>query len=124
MKSILGESTRRPDITFYKSGLINFSTTITQLLGLNDGCVIDLLHDKQGELYLYVRTRCCGDFRCKGKVYSGKKGTRSYRIHSVKLSRYVLDHCGIENEKASFVVGAPKITDFGLALPINTKLIL
>ena len=52
MESLLGHSTRRSDVTFYRSGRIDITARIAKLIGLRAGDVIDIGYEK-GEYYLY-----------------------------------------------------------------------
>lgn len=56
MKSLLGNRTRRADITFYKSGRIDITSRIAKQIGLRDGDVIDIGYEN-GEYFLYCAAK-------------------------------------------------------------------
>jgi hypothetical protein len=95
MESILGNSTRRPDITFYRNGRIDITSRITKLMNLREGDVIDIGIEK-GEFILYC-LRKAEDVkgRHEAQCYSSHKGrrhpSRNLRAYSKRLAARILD---------------------------------
>ena len=89
MKSILSNS-RKHDISFSASGLIEISARIARKLSLSSGDVIDIAY-QYGELYLYVKFRA-GTYtgRHIGRVWATSNGKGTFRTSSKKLANAVL----------------------------------
>jgi bifunctional DNA-binding transcriptional regulator/antitoxin component of YhaV-PrlF toxin-antitoxin module len=90
MDKIIG-NTRRPDITFYKSGRIDITARVAKLLDINEGDVIDIATDGM-EYYLMVeRSGKNVVGRHEGRCYKTYGGNcRNMRAYSVRLARAVL----------------------------------
>lgn len=94
MESLLGNRTRRPDITFYRNGRIDITARITKILGLRAGDVIDIAYDS-GEFYLY-RLRKADDVvgRHEAQCCSSHKGrlhpSRNLRAYSKRICDAIL----------------------------------
>ena len=56
MQSLLGNSSRKPDISFYRSGRIDITSKLSKRLDLEAGDVIDIGFDGM-EYYLYVMAK-------------------------------------------------------------------
>lgn len=117
MSTILG-NTRRPDVTFYRSGRIDITSRVAKILNLGDGDVVNI--DKQnGEWLLFVKLRnsfVIGTH--EARCYASKKGSRNYRAYSKRLCDAVLVECG-ETEKARLAMGeAIEFKHYGLAIPL------
>lgn len=56
MQSLLGNSSRKPDISFYRSGRIDITSQLSKRLGLEAGDVIGVCFDGM-EYYLYVMAK-------------------------------------------------------------------
>lgn len=113
MQSILGETSRRPDISFYASGRIDITAHVARILELREGDVIDIVIDNNGEYLLFVRQRA-GDFpgRFEAQVHATSKSSkrcRNFRCHSVRLCKAMLQASG-----CSFVARLP----VGVASPV------
>lgn len=122
MKSLLG-NTRKGDITFCKSGLINISANVSKSLSLTNGDVIDIMVDDNEEYLLYVKHRSPLGRHC-GMVYSSKSGSNHFRASSVKLCRLMLAMCGVDN-RVTLSVGEPaRSNNYGIIIPIITKNII
>lgn len=99
MESILGNRTRRADITFYRNGKIDITSRLTKLLDLGDGDVIDIAFDS-GEFYIY-RMRKAEDLvgRHEAQCHATHKGKRSpsksLRAYSKKISEAILKASGV-----------------------------
>lgn len=97
MTSLLGNNSRRPDISFHTNGTIDITARVAKMLNLADGDVIDVALD-DGEYYLYVRWR--GKFisgNYEAQVHPTKRGSHNFRAHSAKLCRNVLRYSGVDN---------------------------
>lgn len=118
MESIIGDSTRRHDIVFYRTGRIDILSSITKALGIKEGDVIDISVD-EGEYYLYVRAKSENVIgRHEAKCFSTKKSikgqSRHLRAHSKTLTNAILSKYpdGIKYARipaGSIVEEAPKI---------------
>ena len=123
MAGILG-NTRRPDVTFYRSGRIDITSRVAKLLDLHDGDVVDI--DKHsGEWLLFVRHRNdkligAHEARC----YASKKNSRNYRAYSKRLCDAVLTEVGV-TEIARLAAGeSVDFSYYGVAVPLITCQIL
>lgn len=122
MDSIIGNS-RRPDLTFYRSGRIDITSHVARAIGLQDGDVIDI--GRQGkEFYLYVRIKkekAIG--KHLGQCHSSKPNSHNFRTYSKAICHSLLgDTYG---ERLCLSVGHPEdIEGIGIAIPIITRQIL
>ena len=96
MRSVLG-STRRPDITFHRSGKIDITARVSNAIGIMEGDVIDIAEDR-GEYYLYIRVKAQDavgrhEARCRATKKS-KQGGRNFRAYSRQLCAFVLSQSG------------------------------
>lgn len=122
MQSILG-NTRKADITFHRGGRINISARVSKSLGLAHGDVVDIM-EGTGETYLYVKHRAPVVGKHEGMVFRSNKNGHHCVASSIKLSRYILQRCGI-GDKVRLCCGNPvTLAHYGTALPIITKYIL
>lgn len=122
MKSIL-TNTRKPDIAFHKSGLIEITARVAKILKVSQGDVIDILSDDE-EMYLFVKHRNPIG-RNAAAVYQSNKRGAHYRAWSVKLSDAILKECKVDND-VRLAVGEPlyNFEDIDIVLPIITRRIL
>ena len=122
MKSILGNS-RKPDIVFKKSGIIEITAHLAKLLNMNQGDAIDLLSD-DGEIYIFVKHRNPIG-RYPAMVYRSNKHGNHFRTWSTRLSSEILNICGV-SDIARLAVGEPiyNFQDIDIALPLITRRIL
>lgn len=98
---LLGDQTRKADVTFYKSGRIDITSGVSKLLNLKRGDVIDVAGDGR-EWYLYVRHRnCCG--RHEAQCYPSNRGGHNFRAYSKRLCTQVLKMSG--GSRARVVAG-------------------
>ncbi len=94
MESLLGNRTRRADITFHSNGKIDITSRLTKMLGLCDGDVIDIAFDR-GEYYIY-RMREAKDLvgrheaQCHGTHRGRLHPTRSLRAYSKRICTAIL----------------------------------
>jgi len=120
IKSI-SANTRKPDLTFYKSGRIDISASVSKALALKKGDVIDIASDGI-EYYLYVKYRAGSVIgRHYGHCFPshpGKTQSNNMRAHSVALTDAILriHHADV----VSLPVGSPADIPAlgGVALPI------
>jgi hypothetical protein len=92
MLTSLTHNTRRPDISFYRSGRIDITARVAKSLGLQDGDVIDVACEG-GEYYLYIRYKgkeLTGSHR--GQCHATNSGNvcNNFRAYSKQLCRIVL----------------------------------
>lgn len=98
MESILGNRTRRADITFYRDGKIDITSRLTKMLDLGEGDVIDIAFDS-GEYYLY-RMRRSEDLvgRHEAQCHCTHRGrlhpSRNLRAHSKRICTAMLKAAG------------------------------
>lgn len=107
MESILGSRSRRPDIRFCSDGRIDISSRIVRALGIQEGDVIDILHDKE-EYYLYVRLKASEvvgrhEARCV-KTNPAIRRPHYFRAYSRTLCVAMLEAAGA-HERASLFAG-------------------
>ena len=122
MQSILG-NTRKADITFHATGRICISARVSKLLSLAHGDVIDIMQSNV-ETYLYVKHRAPIIGRHEGMVFRSNKNGSHCIASSIKLSRYILQRCGV-SDKVRLCCGSPiTLAHYGTALPIIVKYIL
>ncbi|MCU6767354.1 hypothetical protein OCV73_00055 [Barnesiella propionica] len=107
MEKLLGNTTRRPDITFYKNGRIDITARVARLLGISRGDVIDICTDGY-EYYLYVRLHASGnnlgrhEAQCIPTNRSPK--CRNFRTYSSRLCKIILERCNAK-ERIAFPIG-------------------
>lgn len=119
MQSVLG-STRKVDLVFHRSGRIDITAHVANILSLSRGDVIDILTDDT-ETYLYVRLRSPLIGRHEGMVYPSNKSGNHFRTSSKTLCRFILDKCG-RLDSASLFVGQAVCDNLGRTLlPIIIK---
>lgn len=95
METVLGNSTRRPDITFYRNGRIDITSRVTKIMNLREGDVIDIGMER-GEFILYrLRKAEEAKGRHEAQCYSSHKGrrhpSRNLRAYSKRLAEHILD---------------------------------
>lgn len=74
MKALV-QTTRRPDITIYRNGRIDISAHVVALLKINQGDVVNVVRDDEGEIYLCVSFRVPLYGRFSGRcVFTNRKG--------------------------------------------------
>lgn len=123
MTSIIGSTTRRPDLTVSRSGHIDISARIVKELGLHSGDVVDI--DVTGsEFYFYVRIR-----NAVGSHYAKCFPTRRHsqgghmRCYCRQLARCLLEMSGLNNvSTARFPCGDPVNRNGQILIPILTRL--
>lgn len=122
MQSILG-STRKADITFHHTGRICISARIAKTLGLAHHDVIDIIKDEQrsrNEYYMVIKHRDAVG-KHEGMVFRSNKNGRHYIASSIKLSRYIMQQCGV-SDRVRLCCGDPiTIPLYGTAVPIIIK---
>ncbi len=107
MESILGNRSRRPDIRFCSDGRIDISSRVVRALGIQEGDVIDILHDRD-EYYLYVRLKAeqtvgRHEARCV-KTNPSIRRPHYFRAYSRTLCGAVLKAAGA-TDRASLFAG-------------------
>lgn len=94
MVSIIGETTRKHDIIFHRSGRIDILSRVSKALDIQGADLIDIAVE-DGEYYLYVRGKAKDSFgRHEGRCFSTKKTSKSssrhLRAHSKKLTNAIM----------------------------------
>ncbi len=115
------DNTRKPDLTFHSSGLIDITARVVKALALHPGDVIDIAHDDR-EYYLYVKHRnALGRHEAQCRATNRGLTCNNLRAHSRNLCRLVLGING-NSTAARLPVGTPTdIPPLGTALPIIIK---
>lgn len=98
MESLLGNRTRRADITFYRNGKIDITSRLTKMLELGEGDVIDIAFDS-GEYYLYRMRKAENlvgrhEAQCHGTHKGRLHPTRNMRAYSKKICSAILKASG------------------------------
>lgn len=76
------------------------------------------------ETYLYVKYRAPIVGRHEGMVFRSNKNGSHCIASSIKLSRFILQQCGM-SDKVRLCCGSPEtLSHYGAALPIIVKYIL
>jgi len=117
MSAILG-NTRRPDVTFYKSGRIDITSRVAKILNLGDGDVLDI-EKCCGEWLLFVKLRNVDVVGThEARCYASKKNSRNFRAYSKRLCDAVLAEQQ-KTEKARLAMGvAIEFKHYGMAVPL------
>jgi len=121
----LGKVTRKPDLIFRRCGMIDITSRVTNILGIQEGDILDIARDSK-EYYLYVQK--------KGEELIGKhtaqcrpanKGQRRnyMRLYSKALANVILSATG--GDKARLTTGEIcELESIGKAIPIITRNLL
>ena len=112
------ERTRRPDITFCRSGRINISARVARMLCLKKGDTINIAN-KNGEFLLFAIPHRPG--RHYAQCFPSKNGSLNFCVNSVALARAILNEARVSAFSASFFVGYPIDIEGSIYLPIITK---
>lgn len=116
------EHTRRPDITFYRSGRILISARIVILLGLSSGDCVNIASDR-GELLIFpvhLPDGCDGRYAARCKPTN--KGSRTFFANSVKICSAMLQYAPPQASRIAFPCGQPLYVNDIVHIPIITKL--
>ncbi len=115
------QRTRRPDITFCRNGRIFLTARVVRLLSLRPGDSINIAFHL-GECYLLAARHDGAVGRHAARCHPTKKGSRNYCANSVTLARLMLDRCGVNAERASFMAGKEERRNGELCLPVIFKM--
>ncbi len=118
MNKILQHS-RRPDISFCRSGRIYISSRIVKFLDIRRGDSINIAFN-EGECLLYVSGRG-NAYRNVAQCFPTKTGSKHFCANSVALARGLLDIIGIKAKAVKFFVGEPMSIANTTYLPIIYK---
>lgn len=126
MNRLLGNNTRRPDITFRADGRIDITSRIAKVLDLAPGDVIDVAEVFDGEFCLYVRHRACVCGRHEGRCYPVMKGYQhgAYRVWRKRLCDAVRAAANYSADYLRLPCGDPIEINGQLHIPIILKLAL
>lgn len=123
MQSLSGNNIRRHDITFFKNGRIDISSSLAKQLNIQAGDVIDIIeHNK--EYYLIIRLRSNKTIgRHLGQCYptNKHKTCNNYRAYSKALTTSILNITGGEKSSRLFYGNQVELPTFGIGIPLITK---
>ena len=115
------QHTRFPDVSFSRNGKIRITARVARALGISPGDALNIAVDG-GEFLLYaIHIHDAGGFKYEAQCRPTNKGGRNYLAHSVRLCRTLLDLAGVNDLKASFMVGPPFERDGLTYVPIITR---
>lgn len=115
-------TTRRPDITFHASGLINITTRVARILALTSESCVNIAVEK-GEYLLFAEHYAGMIGSHTARCYLVNAGRGYYRANSIALCSAMLKACGV-SEKAPLMCGEPVMLHGKTYLPIITKTVL
>ena len=99
------EHTRRPDISFYKKGIIRISARVGRMLSLSPGDAINIAVC-DGEYLLYAGSHHDLNYRYEAQCYRSKRdGGETYCANSELLCRKLMNYVGIKTERVSYMAG-------------------
>ena len=105
LKSVLGR-TRRPDVSFSRSGRIELSSRVAQLLYLRVGDVIDIfIDDRTGDCFLCRKCHAQEGMRHEAQVYRTNSCGKHFRTYSRRLCREVLRIMRFHGDKIRLPIG-------------------
>jgi hypothetical protein len=119
MTSLLNNS-RKPDISFNRTGRIDVSARIAHQLNLNAGDVIDIATHER-EYYLHVKYSADSVVgRHEGTCYPTTRHGGSFRASSVRLCKAMIDASGInpDAQQLRLPCGAPETINDKIYIPI------
>lgn len=112
-------TTRRPDITFYASGMINITTRVANILCLTSESCVNIAKEK-GEYLLFAEHYDGMIGSHAARCYPVNAGGRYFRANSITLCSAMLEACGVSG-KAPLMCGDPVTIGAKTYLPIITK---
>lgn len=113
------EQTRRPDITFYRNGIIRITARVARILSLRPGDSINVAV-VDGEYLLHAVHRDNSIGRHEAQCYRSKRGGENYCANSVRLCRSMFDVVGCRGDRVSFMVGEKTECEGVACVPIIT----
>lgn len=117
MRNLL-ENTRRPDITFNRSGRIFITARVARILDTNPGDTINVA--VVGEEYmLFSQHKSIG--RHTAMCYPTKKGSLNFCANSAELARAMLDAIQFTGDRVMFMVGKEVTMNGMVYCPIITR---
>lgn len=100
--TLLGKTTRRPDISFFRNGRIDITARLAKDIGLQPGDVIDIAIDGD-EYLLHIRHKAQDVIgRHEAQCFPTNKWpkrTHNLRAHSKRLAEAVLHITGTDNAR-------------------------
>lgn len=126
MQSLLGNS-RKPDISFYRSGRIDITTKLSKRLGLEAGDVIDILFDGM-EFYLYVRAKAdtlMGKHEAQCHPTNPEcRNCHNFRVYSKRICDRIIRIAGTGSEARIYAGGDVQIQghDAVIIIPKSAEL--
>lgn len=117
------EHARRPDIAFYKNGMIRIRASLARALHLFPGDCINIAVIN-GEYFLHAvqHSGSSSIARYEAKCYRTGLGSSCFAANSVRLARRMLDAAGCRTSKVAFMAGTPVEEEDGrIYVPIITQ---
>lgn len=109
----------KPDIRFRKNGMIDISSRITNILGIQKGDAINI-YSEGHETYLFISAKQPAIKSYRGICYPPVKNGRFMRAYWVELARKIITESGAE--EAHYRVGEPVERMGKTMLPIITRI--
>lgn len=120
MENLLIHS-RRPDVSFTRSGLIRISARVAHLLALRPADAVNISRSGS-EFLLRVVRRESFIGRMEATCYPSNKHSGHFCAHSARLCNALLDAACIPGHKGVFICGAPVLNHINdVSIPIITK---
>lgn len=114
------ENTRRPDISFCRSGRIMITARVADILDIHPGDSINISAGN-GEYLLHAVRHLNSLGRHVAQCYPTNRRSRNFCANSVRLCRAILSAAGVNSARAAFITGEPIKHDSITYLPIITK---
>lgn len=115
-------NTRRPDITFHRTGEIYITARVARILHLTGGSCINVVVEK-GEHLLFAEHSPVMIGSHTGRCYPVNAGSRYFRANSVRLCRAILNLCGV-SDRAALMCGEAITINGKPYIPIITRITL
>lgn len=121
MQSLLGNRSRKPDVTFRSDGRIDIAARVSKMLGLGAGDVIDIGYDSE-EYYLYVRAKAAEivgrhEAQCRPANPAVRNG-HYFRAYSTTLCAAILGAAGVTDKAAILAGRVQEVPGLGRAIII------
>lgn len=94
MTSVLGDRTRKPDITFRRNGQIDITAAVVKSLGIEPGDSLDIVANDFECAVTVVHHSVAGSFQAK--CIPTKRGYKNMRSNSKKLCDFICNRFGAD----------------------------
>ena len=121
MQSLLG-NTRKPDVSFYRSGRIDITSNVAKILHLQSGDVIDVAKNEK-DFFLYIKHKAKDIIgKHEAQCFGTNKGKEchNFRCYSARLCYAILTECHA-NECARLPIGEAGEFNGQPIVPIITR---